>query len=182
MMIKLILQTLWLFLPALLGNMAPPLVRNWFKSLAKPIDFGLKFRGKRLLGTNKTFRGLVFGIFVGIIIAGLQKLLFAYPAFKWLSVLDYGSVNFILLGFLLSFGALFGDLIESFFKRQFDIKPGRPFFPFDQIDFLLGAIIFLLFIFNPGWKIMGVLLVFGVLLHLLTNMIGYFIGLNKRII
>ena len=187
-MIKLILQTLWLFLPALLGNMAPPLVRNYFSFLAKPIDFGLKFRGKRLLGNNKTLRGLVCGVLVGIIIAGLQKLLYTYDVldsssvFQWLSVLDYGTVNFILLGFLLSFGALFGDIIESFFKRQLGIKPGKPFFPFDQVDFLLGAILFLLIIFNPGWRIIVALLVLGILLHLLTNLIGYFIGVNKRII
>ena len=57
MILKLMLQTLWLFLPALLANLTPPLVRNYFKFMAKPIDMGLKFRGKRLLGNNKTIRG-----------------------------------------------------------------------------------------------------------------------------
>ena len=29
--------------------------------LNKPVDFGIEFRGKRLLGANKTFRGFLFG-------------------------------------------------------------------------------------------------------------------------
>ncbi|MBT4540542.1 CDP-archaeol synthase [Candidatus Woesearchaeota archaeon] len=180
MVMKLILQTLWLFLPALLANMTPPLVKH-LNVLNSPVDFGLMFRGKRLLGQNKTIRGLVFGVFIGIIVASLQTFLFRFNSFQWLSIINYSEINFILLGGLLGFGALIGDLVESFVKRQFDIKPGKPFIPFDQIDFLIGAIVFLLFIFNPGFKVMVTLLVVGIGLHFLTNYIGYLIGHHKTI-
>ncbi|MFH1438987.1 MAG: CDP-2,3-bis-(O-geranylgeranyl)-sn-glycerol synthase [Candidatus Woesearchaeota archaeon] len=191
MILKLILQTLWLFLPALLANLTPPLMKK-VNLLNKPIDFNLKFRGKRLLGDNKTIRGLVFGVIVGILIALLQSFLYQYDTFisdihifQWFSVIDYsglGIFNIIFLGFLLGFGALFGDMVESFFKRQIGIKPGRPFFPFDQIDFLIGAIAFLTIIYMPSWQIIVTLLIIGILLHLLANLIGYLIGVNKRMI
>jgi len=86
----------------------------------------------------------------------------------------------LLLGFLLGFGALFGDVVESFFKRQFNVKPGKPFIPFDQIDFLVGAWLFLLFVYVPSWQVIVILLVMGILLHLLSNIIGYLIGVNKE--
>ena len=36
--------------------------------------------------------------------------------------------------------ALGGDLIKSLFKRQVDIQPGQPWFPFDQCDWLIGVL------------------------------------------
>ena len=55
-----------LFLPALIANGAPPVFAKIFpKFLNTPIDFGLKFRGKRLLGDHKTIRGFVSGIIIG---------------------------------------------------------------------------------------------------------------------
>lgn len=179
-MIKLILQTLYLFLPALLANMTPVLVKNIFKSLAKPVDFGKTFRGKRILGEHKTFRGLICGIIVGILIVGLQKMLYSYPSFQWLSAINYEQINFVFLGFLFGFGALFGDMVKSFFKRQFNINPGKPFIPFDQIDFLVGAIIFIQFVYSPSWQMIIILLVIGMLLHFLTNIIGYLLKINKN--
>jgi CDP-2,3-bis-(O-geranylgeranyl)-sn-glycerol synthase len=180
MILKLILQTLWLFLPALLANMVPALFKN-INLLKYPIDFGLMFRGKRVLGQNKTVRGLFFGVLVAIFIVVIQMFLYRFNAFQWLSIINYTEINLVLLGFLLGFGALFGDLVESFFKRQLDIKPGKPFIPFDQIDFLLGSSLFLMLLFNPGWKVIVILLVLGMLLHFLTNYIGYLIGHNKTI-
>ena len=182
-MIKLIIQTLYLFLPALLANMTPVLVKNILKPLAKPVDFGRTFRGKRILGDHKTFRGLICGIIAGVLITGLQKVLFVYAPFEWLkllSIIDYEQINFVLLGFLLGFGALFGDMVKSFFKRQFNILPGKPFIPFDQIDFLVGAILFLSIIYIPSWQMIIILLVLGMLLHFLTNIIGYLLKINKK--
>jgi CDP-2,3-bis-(O-geranylgeranyl)-sn-glycerol synthase len=180
-MIQMILQTLWLFLPALLANLTPPLVKK-IDFLGYPVDFGAKFRGQRVFGDHKTFRGLFFGIIVAMAVAYIQMRLYAYPAFQWLSIMDYPYYNVLLLGFLLGFGALFGDMVKSFFKRQVGIKPGKSFVPFDQLDFLIGAVVFLLFVYIPSWKIVTVLLVVGFLLHVVTNLIGYLIGVNKQII
>ena len=42
----------------------------------------------------------------------------------------------------ISFGALIGDIIESFFKRRIGKGRGEDWIPFDQIDFILGALFF----------------------------------------
>lgn len=180
--IQLILQTLWLFLPALLANLTPPLVKK-VPFLDYPVDCNLKFRGQRIFGDHKTFRGVFFGVLVAMLISCIQAFLYNYGAFnnafRWLSVVDYSQINFVLLGFLLGFGALFGDMVKSFFKRQAKIMPGKPFFPFDQTDFLIGAILFLCIVYVPSWKIMLTLIVLGLALHLTANIIGYIIGVNK---
>ena len=153
--------------------MIPSLVVK-LRVLNYPIDFGLKIKGKRLLGNNKTFRGLVFGIVGAIIFVFLQKTMF--PDF---GIIDYTNVNFVLLGFLLGFGALFGDIIESFFKRQLRIKPGQSFVPFDQIDWILGSLVFVSFYVQLGvfdWVV--AILLFG-LLHPLINLVGYYLGIKK---
>src|SRR5260370_34560339 len=52
-------QALWVFVPLLGAFLAHGLVLRfgWFRSLAKPIDGGATFRGKRVFGDNKTWRG-----------------------------------------------------------------------------------------------------------------------------
>jgi CDP-2,3-bis-(O-geranylgeranyl)-sn-glycerol synthase len=42
----------------------------------------------------------------------------------------------------MSFGAIFGDLIESFIKRRLKIPSGAPFTPRDQTDYIVGMIVF----------------------------------------
>jgi CDP-2,3-bis-(O-geranylgeranyl)-sn-glycerol synthase len=48
----------------------------------------------------------------------------------------------ILFGFLLSLGALFGDLFGAFLKRRMGFAPGELLPVVDQIDFIIGAILF----------------------------------------
>src|SRR4051812_27852644 len=47
-----------------------------------------------------------------------------------------------LLGAWIGLGALSGDLVKSFAKRRRGILPGQAWIPFDQIDWLLGALAF----------------------------------------
>lgn len=42
-MIKILLQTFWLFLPAGFANMAPVLFK-WFPFFGYPVDFGIQLR------------------------------------------------------------------------------------------------------------------------------------------
>ena len=63
-------------LPAYFANMAPVIVKNVFKKLAFSIDFNKKIKNKPILGKNKTFRGLIFGIIFAIIAAFVQFLLY----------------------------------------------------------------------------------------------------------
>ena len=58
-----VFYAIWIFLPAGAANAAPVWANKirWLKDWQAPLDFGKTFRGKRLFGQNKTWRGLFFG-------------------------------------------------------------------------------------------------------------------------
>ncbi len=159
--------------------MAPVFASRFIKKFNTPIDFGKKINGKPIFGKNKTYKGLIFGTFVGIFISFIQFLLFKLDVFREISFLNYTFKNFYIIGFLLGFGALFGDLVESFFKRRVGIKPGKSWVPFDQIDYVLGAIIFLLPIYEVSLKMFLTILIISFFLHIIANQIGYYLKLEK---
>ncbi|HII71424.1 TPA: CDP-archaeol synthase [Candidatus Woesearchaeota archaeon] len=170
-----ILQAFWFFGPAGLANMAPVLVK-WIPFLDYPVDFHLKLRGRPLFGSHKTWRGLFFGILIGVLGAYIQSWL--YPFTQSISLIDYTQVNLLLLGSLLGLGALLGDMIKSMFKRQFNIKPGKPWVPFDQLDWIVGSMIVLFYVTIPWLHILIAFFLFGAL-HPLTNYLGYIIRIKK---
>lgn len=174
-----LLKCFYLMLPAYFSNMAPVIIRdlNLFNFLAKPVDFGIKIKGKPVLGKHKTFRGFIFGIIFALIIAYIQNILYRYDFFSKISFINYS--NWIAVGLLLGFGALFGDSVKSFFKRRFDLKPGEKFIPWDQIDYTLGALLFIAIIFMPSWQIVLISVILSFVLHILVNHIGYYLGLRE---
>lgn len=143
-----VLQVLWFFVPAYLANMSPVLVCGWFQRLATPIDCGLSFRGKRILGDHKTWRGLLAGIVVGTSAYELQRLLHAAGFATELALLDYAE-NPVLPGFLMGLGTGIGDAVKSFFKRRADIPPGASWPVLDQLDFFVGAYLFVSLAYAP---------------------------------
>jgi len=175
-MFNFILGILWLFLPAGLANMSPALFR-WFPFLNTPIDYGKIRGGKRILGDNKTWRGLICGTLVAIIFVFIQKSI--YPWTGGFSIINYSEINFLFLGFLLGFGALFGDIFESFLKRRKNLEPGESWVPYDQIDWILGGILFLnIYILLPLKTNIGILIIFGII-HPVVNHIAYWLDIRK---
>ena len=172
-----LVKIIWFFLPAAIANMSPVLFK-WVKFLDYPIDFNKTCFGKPLLGKNKTFRGILFGILLAILFVYIQVIL--YPFTKEICLINYNNINFILLGFLLGFGALFGDSVKSFFKRQLNIKPGKSWIPFDQVDWIIGAILFSIFYVALSlYDVIFAIIIFGVL-HPIVNLIGYFLKIKKN--
>lgn len=178
---KIILSVLWFFLPAGLGNLAPVIAAKIpaLKKYSGPIDRFKKFRGKRILGDHKTIRGLIAGICAGIITAYLQVILYnQFAFFRSVSVIDYNTINPFFFGFLSSFGALFGDGLKSFFKRQLNIPAGKSWFPFDQIDYILGGILFTAFYVRLSLEIYLILFIVWFFLHPLSTFIGWLLRLK----
>lgn len=168
----------WIFLPAGVANMSPvfvsrlPLLKKW----DTPLDFGKKWRGKRLLGNNKTWRGVVFGSLIGTITAVIEFTLLV-GKLNWLSfiIIAWG-------GLLLGTGALVGDALESFIKRRVGVKAGQSWFPFDQCDFIIGGLAFSYPLVR--WPLSIALTIFSLYfgLHLLVSYIGHLLGLKERAI
>lgn len=173
----------WFFVPAGVANMVPilvarlPLVRHW----DTPMDFGKSFQGKRIFGTNKTWRGLIFGVLAGILICLAQ---FYVGDQLHLSFLDtrpeYDQAQPIILGLLLGLGALLGDAIESFFKRRSGVKAGETWFPFDQLDYIFGAVIFTWWLVPVGFMELVSLFIVWFIMHLLFSYIGFRTGFKKQ--
>jgi len=160
-------------IPAYFANMAPVIFKNNFKKLAIPIDFG-----KNIFGKNKTYRGLIVGILFAMLIAYLQFRLYQSNLFKNLSFINYS--NWLLVGFLFGFGALFGDLIESLIKRRLKIRPGKKFVPWDQLDFVFGALIFISFTVNLTFKMVLAIILISVIGHILINHLAYYLKIRKE--
>lgn len=131
-----IIGTMWWFvLPALVANMAPVFAArfNWLPELNRPLDAGKSLSGIRILGDNKTVRGLVVGVFFGSITALIQYFIGGSVSST--------AVGALLWGALLGVGALGGDAAKSFIKRRRAIAPGSSWQPWDQIDVALGVLV-----------------------------------------
>lgn len=178
-----ILLAFWIFLPAGLANATPviasklPYLKNW----DYPIDCKKSFRGIRIFGDNKTVRGFITGILIAILTSWLLQLLYLNNiGIREALRFDFASLNPILFGLLSGMGALIGDSVKSFFKRRTSIKPGEPWFPFDQTDYIIGGIIFLL----PYVRLSAVqyLLIFIIyfLLHIISTITGFYLKLKDK--
>jgi CDP-2,3-bis-(O-geranylgeranyl)-sn-glycerol synthase len=143
-----LLAVLWFFLPAYLANMSPVFVQGHCERWAVPIDGGRTFRGRRVLGDHKTWRGIVAGVVAGVAVAGVQALVHAAGWLHPLALVDYGT-QWWSVGLLLGLGTGVGDAVKSFFKRQVGIAPGHAWLGFDQLDFMVGAYAFVSLVVVP---------------------------------
>jgi CDP-2,3-bis-(O-geranylgeranyl)-sn-glycerol synthase len=176
------LLALLLFLPAAIANAAPVFANKipGFNRWDTPIDVGKSYRGKRVLGDNKTWRGLCSGTIAGML-TGLA-VYFIYPGLvqrfeiaPLVPVLDMA-----IIGAALGFGALLGDTVESFFKRQRNVSSGSSWFPFDQTDYILGGLLFVWPVIHLSLRQAIAIFVAYFSLHLVGSYIGYLLKLKDR--
>lgn len=80
----------------------------------------------------------------------------------------------------MGFGAIFGDLIESFVKRRLEYEPGKPFVPFDQTDFVIGALIFVYPIANLGLNKILIILLLSFVLHIAVNHFAFYTKIREE--
>lgn len=175
-MFSLVLKVLYLGLPAIIANSLPIFFSKYklLEFFNKPVDFNYKLLNQPLFGRTKTWRGFLIGIIGGIIVIYIQRYFDKLSLFfKEISIFDYQKENILLIGFLLSFGALFGDLIKSFIKRRLQLAPGVRWWPWDLLDATIGSLIFISLVIKLDWSIIITSLIIGPLIHLIANFIGY---------
>lgn len=182
-MIDLILGALWFFLPAGFANAMPVYAAKIpeLKKYDQPLDLGKKFRGKRIFGAHKTWRGLIFAFLATIPLVAVQVYLYNHTdLFSSISFFDYNSVNVVVWAFLMSFGALIGDAIKSFFKRQVGVKPGNAWIPFDQIDYVLGGLLLSSLAVQLTAQQYIYVLMIWLILHPISTSIGYLLKIREK--
>lgn len=167
--IQIIAQALMFIFPAYCANGTPVLAGG-----GKKIDFGRNFRdGKRIFGDNKTFRGFFFGWGVGFFVGLMEGFAFGFNNVP------------VIFSLLVPLGALLGDLFAAFLKRRLDIAPGGMLPVVDQLDFVVGALVFATLLSLAGlyaltWQIAVTVLIITPPIHLLTNYGAYKLKLKKH--
>ena len=151
------LETVWLFLPAYFANAAPVLLHG-----GGPLDGGKNFSdGKRILGDHKTVHGTLVGIAIGSIFGIFQG----------------NPVQ----GLLFALGAIVGDLIFAFIKRRLGIQPGKPLVLWDQVGFIIFAIMLGSIIKpRPTWQQDLAMIVTTIPVHYVSNLFAWGLSWKKE--
>ena len=171
-MIDTIISALYFFLPAYFANMCPVIAGKLKLPLGRPIS-------DRFFGSHKTWRGFYAGYLGALAVLALQLFIQSRQLLGTYTLLNYQGINIFDYAFLFGIGAIIGDSLKSFFKRRLGIKPGAPWFPFDQLDFVVVALLFLWPFFALPWPHILVLLIATPILHLFVNILAYKLGLKK---
>ena len=90
-MMALVLESVFFILPAGLANMAPVVARK----MGMPV---IGVISRKWLGEHKTWLGLLSGILAGILTIYLQRYLVGFDFFGRLALLDYMTVEALVLG------------------------------------------------------------------------------------
>ncbi len=165
----LIVEALKFIFPAYCANGTPVLAGGGIR-----MDFGRNFiDGRRIFGNNKTFRGFFFGWGVGFAVGLAEGFVFGFENYP------------VLFSLLIPLGGLLGDLAGAFIKRRLNIAPGGLLPVVDQIDFVVGAVLFavplvLLGLIGLSWEVAVVALVITPPIHLFTNFLAYKLKLKKN--
>ena len=167
-----IAAAMWFIFPAYCANAAPVIFGG-----GQPMDFGRTFfDGKPFLGSHKTFRGFLAGLVVGTLVGLVQALLFERILVQYGSQFQYN----VFLGFMLSLGALTGDLIESFIKRRLNRSSGSSLPVADQIDFILGAFLFSIPVLPLSLTTALIILLITIPIHLVTNLAAALLKMKNK--
>lgn len=162
-------------LPAYVANAAPVALGGYF-----PIDGNRKFFDRRpIFGPSKTWLGLIGGMAAGLLCAVLEAHLLRGTS---LDLWGGRPEWYLASGFLLSLGALIGDLAGSFVKRRFAVPAGQPSLLLDQLPFIIVALAVvwpmgIRFAFQPVELI--TLAIITIILHRAANMFAHTAGLKK---
>jgi CDP-2,3-bis-(O-geranylgeranyl)-sn-glycerol synthase len=148
------------------------------------MDLGKIWRGNRLLGDGKTWRGFIGGTLIGIMVGVIEIVVsdsFSDDHFGFGST---GTAFAIVVA--LSVGSMSGDVLGAFVKRRLGLERGEKAPFLDQYDFVAGALLFALvvdsawiadnLIYDDAWIGLIFFLFLVYLIHRAVNIIGYKMG------
>lgn len=185
------LYTVW---PVVLGGIVHMgVVRaGALSTLAKPIDCGSKWRGRRIFGEHKTWRGLVVIVTATMLAVGLQRFLEqALPLLAPWNMVDLARIAWWKAGAIWGAAYALAELPNSFAKRRMGIDPGRgpkggiaaPLWAIaDQADSAIGCALAAWALLHVGLADAIALATIGTGLHLAMNLLLYCVGLRDRAI
>ena len=167
----------------------------WLRSrvsqvLAIPLDGGRTFRGRPILGENKTLRGFVVMIPAAALAFAAVAIVVSLPrgvppATLW----QLTPAGYAALGAWAGFGFMAGELPNSFVKRRFGILPGQApassltaaiCFTIDRTDSIVGMLAAVTVAVPTPWMAWVLALVLGPLIHWLFSWWLFQMGVKRR--
>ena len=168
----------WAMLPAYLPNNVAVVAGG-----GRPIDGGRRWRGRRLLGDGKTWRGTAAGVLAGAAVAVALNVV--RPAAAAGLGVDFPAFP-PAAAVALPAGAMLGDVAGSLLKRRLGRERGAAVPLLDQLDFVAGAL-GLTALVAPAWTggtftpaVLLVVVLLTPVLHLVTNAAGYVLGVKRE--
>jgi len=160
------------------------------RSFSGPIDFRLHLRGRRILGDNKTWRGLIalppasaisFSLF-----AVVRESL---PEWLQQGMWNMPPSEYAFVGFLTGLALMLAELPNSFFKRRLNVPPGEApqrsllriaCMLLDRFDSVIGGLIVLSLLLPVRLSMWVWTIAFGVILHAAMSVLLYRLRLKSR--
>ena len=177
------------FLPVLGAYLAhaPVLRYDLLQGLNRPLDGGGTFRGHRVFGDNKTWRGAIV-MFAGTFVAAIVLTRFAW--YRDALPDEVAEASRFAFGALVGLGTVVGELPNSFIKRQLGIAPGAQrrsgagiaISIFDQADIVVGIWVCLLPIWAMTVGQAALAFVVFAALHLVVSVVGVALGARKTVL
>mgnify|MGYP003394894432 CR=1 FL=1 len=165
------LEALWFFVPISAANQSSGWARKaglWL--MDKPVS-------EKLFGTDKTV-GAYYAAPLGAV-ATLYLQAFWSGVCNDIGLFDYQRSDLWRVGLMMGFGVVAGDYGASAIKRWKELPQGAPFWPVDQLNYVVVGIAFVSPIVWVGWGRAIFLLAFAFPLHYWGNQLGYWLRLRK---
>jgi len=181
-------QVIYLVVPLLVAGVlhSAAIKRNLLPSLARPLDAGRTLRGRPIFGANKTWRGPVLMVAGSTVVVTVQREAEDLPGFDSLSLIDYQSINPLLLGLVFGVSYSLSELPNSFVKRQLGIAPGGMSrraaytqYTADQGDSVVGGALALWLVLDMSAEVVGLAVVVGFVSHVLFDQGLYAFGVKQ---
>lgn len=178
-----IISCIYFFIPAYIANASPPLANtfNILNKFNKPVDGEKMLGGIRLLGSHKTWRGVICEFVICTLLFQLFVFINNYYNLPFMDTIGINTslISSWIVGIMLSIGIIFGDIFFAFIKRRLKLKPGTAFIPFDQTNYVIGAFLFIQPFLSLSFYFWTVLFLLTFFIHILFNRVGYNLGLHK---
>lgn len=128
--------------------------------------------GRPIFGKGKTWKGTGMGVLIGTFVGLLLG--YFFPQLTQLV-----SNEYVVYAFLLSAGGLVGDIAGSFVKRRMNMPRGSPAQILDQLDFVVGGVLFSIAFSTPNWTGLILLVMITPFMHLAFNRLAYMLGIKS---
>lgn len=186
-------RLLYTMLPVVGGGILHMVVvkAGWLRWLTRPLDGGRMWRGRRVLGDNKTWRGIVVILVGTILCTGLQRVAeLLAPALPSWNLVDLAAIPWWRAGFWWGASYALAELPNSFLKRRFGILSGEGrrgvagalLAIVDQADSAFGCCLAAWLALDVPAAAAGWMFLLGTGVHLLCNFLLGLTRLRERLI